>query len=873
MIMGKDNPNGMAYIPGGDFTMGSDRGYNEELPLHKVTLFPYYIDKYLVTNAQFKEYCDAVGRGYPADPRWASMPGYFLNYPDYPVVNVSWGEANAYAEWTGKRLPTEEEWEFAAAGGLPAPRYPWGDAFTGANCNYADSSSDYQWRDFSVSDGYAFTSPVGHYEANGYGLFDMAGNVWEWTEDWFFAYNDEARDVERFKDGWGGSKVCRGGSYHNPPGDLRIARRRQILGGNGNIAVGFRCVKDAEGREHKKKVEFELKSEPAEWKSMLKNRQAALEPAKELCCGIGGADANLLSQLRNLGFTSAEQYVTWETCENRGEGDWDFSYWDKQLELVRASGLKWLPFVIAGPAYALPDWYRAGKDHLGARCLEHNMESLIQSHFDKGFYKYIERFIKKFAEHYSDHSVFEGVLFGVTGDFGESIVSDWHGNWPTQIPGLYHAHSGYWCNDPYARADFKDKMREKFKTIEQVNQAWGTEFPSFENLSFPPVESDPKNFRIDEHTTAGVYRPETAGQRRRWVDFVDWYRGSMTEYVRFWMETARKYLPDTELYICTGGDAVAWHAAEFAAQCKVCAEVGGGVRITNEASNYGVNFTVTNWVASAGAFYNAYYSFEPAGQVTERGAVCRIYNAAATNAKGLHYYSGNILDSEQKCKNFITNIGMYKDVPIHRHIAYLYPDTPTVLNPARRVENQALCSLLRDYTDYCFACDLTISDGILKRENGIKALIIAVDGCYRSATLEAVKEFVSEGGLLAGVNIRELKGLEDDKDWLPVLFGGGGLDLGAGHTMLVNAGYAPGGTTEQTALQQNLFDPITEFLSKYGVPVYDGKIDNIFTAVKGGGLIVLNYNGSPEPYEREFLLPGGEPRRAAAVDSMIYELN
>ena len=852
----------MAYIPGGSFKMGSSRGYGEELPEHEVSLSPFYIDCHLVTNAEFKKYCDAIGRGYPADPRWPKMRGYFKNYPDHPVVNVSQAEAKAYAAWAGKRLPSEEEWEFAAAGGLKSPVYPWGDEFDGKNCNYADCKSDYQWRDFSNSDGFEYTSPVGSYAPNGYGLYDMAGNVWEWTEDWFFAYDDKVKDTERFKDSWGGSVVCRGGSYHNPPNDLRISRRRQILGGAGNMAVGFRCVLDIKGTEHKKKSDFEHRREPNDWKSILNQRQATLSPGKELCCGIGGTDKNLLAQLYNLGFSSVEQYVTWETCENGGEGNWDFSHWDAQLENIKAAKLKWLPFVIAGPAYALPDWYRAGKQHTGHRCLEHNIETKIQSHFDKSFYAYIERFIKKFAERYSDHSVFEGILFGITGDFGESIVSDWHGNWPTQIAGLYHAHSGYWCNDPYAKADFMEKMTEKFGEIEELNESWGTGFVCFEDIEFPPLETGPENYRIDEHTAAGKYTPKTLQEHRRWVDFVDWYRASMTEYVKFWMETARKYFPTTELYMCTGGDAVAWHAAEFAAQCKECAKVSGGVRITNEASNYQQNFAVTNWVASAGEFYGAYFSFEPAGQVTERGAVCRIYNAAATNARGLHYYSGNILENQSKCKNFIDNISTYKDLPTKWDIAYLYPDTPMVIDPARRGENAAFCGLLRDYSDYRFACDLTIADGIL--DEGISALFIAMGGHYRKITLEKIKDFVFFGGLLVGIGLKELYSLEDGTDWLSELFcEKGKKSLGKGHTLLCEASEA----------KQKMFDVVTEFLESNGVIVHDGKIDNIFTAAReDGSLLVLNYTGQKEPYEREFALPSGELRRISTKDSEIYEL-
>jgi hypothetical protein len=346
------------------------------------------------------------------------------------------------------------------------------------------------------------------------------------------------------------------------------------------------------------------------------------------------------------------------------------------------------------------------------------------------------------------------------------------------------------------------------------------------------------------------------------------------------METARKYFPAAELYMCTGGDAVAWHAAEFAAQCKACASVGGGVRITNEASNYGNNFTVTNWVSSAGAYYGAYYSFEPAGQVTERGAVCRIYNAAATDAKGLHYYSSNVLGAKDKCENFIKNIGAYKTAPIKREIAYLYPDTPMVLDPSRRGENSAVCTLLRDYADYMFACDLTIADGILGADGGVKALIIAVDGCYRAKTLMAIRDFVSRGGLLVGINLRELKALEDDRDWMPELFGGGNaLLLSAGKmghgkpTGTLSVFEFDAGSPEKIEeLQKNVFDPVTEFLAAHGVSVPDGKIDGIYVASRENGLLALDYTGSPEPKERELVLPDGTTRTISTVDSTIYEI-
>ena len=427
----------MVLRPGGAFRMGSREGYPEERPVHTVTLYDFYMDRYPVTNAAYKAFCDAAGKPCPADPRWPDMPDYFLGYPEYPVVNVSWSDAAAYARWAGKRLPSEEEWEYAAAGGLDAPDYPWGDGEPdGGNANFADVSSDYPWSHHSICDGFGYTSPVGAFPANGYGLFDMAGNVFEWTEDWFFRYDDELRDTERFKDGWGGSKVCRGGCYHSVAGDLRVARRRQVLGGGANMAVGFRCAADLPGHTHRKKVEFEVAAKPVQWMNKIAENPLRIEAGLELCIGIGSADPETLRHLKNIGVTSVEQYVTWETVENGGEGCFDFSKWDAEAEKIRSAGLKWLPFLIAGPAYSLPDWYRSHRDFEGLCCREHNIESKIQSYFDKRFLRYVERFIRKFSGHYADHSLFEGVLLGITGDFGEAIMPDWHGNWPTQIARL-----------------------------------------------------------------------------------------------------------------------------------------------------------------------------------------------------------------------------------------------------------------------------------------------------------------------------------------------------------------------------------------------------------------------------------------------------
>ena len=145
---GKDGAE-MVLIPAGEFQMGSNYGYNDEKPVHTVYLDAFYMDKYEVTNALYKKFMDATGHKAPA--YWNDSS---YNAPDQPVLGVSWNDAKAYAEWAGKRLPTEAEWEKAARGGLVGKKYPWGDSISHDDANYGGTGGKDKW------DG---TSPVGSF--------------------------------------------------------------------------------------------------------------------------------------------------------------------------------------------------------------------------------------------------------------------------------------------------------------------------------------------------------------------------------------------------------------------------------------------------------------------------------------------------------------------------------------------------------------------------------------------------------------------------------------------------------------------------------------------------------------------------------------
>jgi len=238
----------MVLIPAGEFQMGSDDGEEEEKPVHTVYLDAFYMDKYEVTNAQYRKFVQATGHEDYHDLHKEAMEswGGRLNGDDQPVVFVSWEDAKAYAEWAGKRLPTKAEWEKAARGGLVGKRYVWGDEWPPPPRagNFRDESyhRDELYREkidtkffiLGYDDGYTLTAPVGSFTPNGYGLYDMVGNVAEWCAD------RRAGELDMFS----GSSF-RWGTDREDNTLWVTYYFYNCTSGIGSYDVGFRCVMDA----------------------------------------------------------------------------------------------------------------------------------------------------------------------------------------------------------------------------------------------------------------------------------------------------------------------------------------------------------------------------------------------------------------------------------------------------------------------------------------------------------------------------------------------------------------------------------------------------------------------------------------------------
>jgi|GEM_PF-4484787 len=241
------------YVPAGEFKMGSDNGDSDEKPVHTVYLDSYWIMQTEVTNAEYARCVDAGACRRPNNDRWNHS-----GYSNHPVTHVSWDDAVVYAEWlsgeTGRtmRLPTEAEWEKAARG-IDGRIYPWGDDWDPALTNYCDRNCEPSWKDESGDDGFARTAPVGSYPdgASPYGALDMAGNVWEWTADWYDSgYYANSSDRSPQGPESGSTRVLRGGSWHGLQTHVRCAVRYDSRPYSQLYDVGFRVVRHETAREN-----------------------------------------------------------------------------------------------------------------------------------------------------------------------------------------------------------------------------------------------------------------------------------------------------------------------------------------------------------------------------------------------------------------------------------------------------------------------------------------------------------------------------------------------------------------------------------------------------------------------------------------------
>jgi formylglycine-generating enzyme required for sulfatase activity len=269
----------MVYLKGDHFVMGStsaakDHSGADEHPAHLVKLSPFYLDVSEVTNSEFAAFIAATGYQTDAEKKgaswvfkegledWKLIEGADWKHPlgpdsnivqlmDHPVVHVSWNDANTFAKWAGKRLPTEAEWEYAARDGRDGELYPWGDHLMPKGKPLANFWQGTWPNANTLQDGHYYSAPARSFPPTDFGLYDMIGNVWEWTADWYAAdYYRDSPALNPKGPGTGEMRVARGGSWFcaaNYCGAYRVGFRGKTPPDDSFNNLGFRCAKDSTG--------------------------------------------------------------------------------------------------------------------------------------------------------------------------------------------------------------------------------------------------------------------------------------------------------------------------------------------------------------------------------------------------------------------------------------------------------------------------------------------------------------------------------------------------------------------------------------------------------------------------------------------------
>jgi formylglycine-generating enzyme required for sulfatase activity len=265
-----NTPSDMVLVKGGRFRMGTDSGMPFEAPAHDVDVSPFYIDKHEATVAEFDAFVKATGYVTEAERfgwsgvfdmesgEWRKIDGADWRHPegptssaklDEPVCQISWNDAAAYAKWTRKRLPTEAEFEYAARGGLAEKTYAWGDELRPGGKPVANWWQGVFPTKNTGEDGFLGRAPVMSFAANGYGIYDMTGNVWEWSADRYGEdYYGRSSATDPKGPETGDARVIRGGSFlcaENYCANFRVAGRSSATPDTGLNNLGFRCVRDA----------------------------------------------------------------------------------------------------------------------------------------------------------------------------------------------------------------------------------------------------------------------------------------------------------------------------------------------------------------------------------------------------------------------------------------------------------------------------------------------------------------------------------------------------------------------------------------------------------------------------------------------------
>ncbi len=497
-------------------------------------------------------------------------------------------------------------------------------------------------------------------------------------------------------------------------------------------------------------------------------------------------------RLKNLGLVANEDYVAWGAVE-REPGQWDWKQHDAMEQTLHKAGLKYVVYCwVQFP----PVWLRDQPEKRTLmRCLEHGKETYYLSIFDPRTIEWYDHFYKKLHEHFGDR--IDGVYACVLGPYGE-------GNYPIPVPdwvNMGHCHEGYWCDDTCAIKAFQTAMQRKYRKVAKLNKAWGTSFKSFGEVH--PQELSDEKFK------PSLQALPTVQDKRRWLDFITWYQQAIIDFAEQSLKTVLKYFPAKKVRMKPGGNDGGVNPLPWGTYCPGYAKMAKGYGVVLQPADCHGAIFGDKWMGTAYQFYGVKESTEPAGNLSDKAFVQRMFSDASCGAAQLFSY-----EFERHATDVQKYIHLFTGKPGETEIAVYFPTTLYRLGVNLQPTIEAGYPL-RDLCDYDVLDELLISDGALTPKR-YKALVMFQADIIDQPILNKIDAFRRAGGKVIIVGNAHIKNVEGQ--------------LWGGASKIIRI--AP------LTKQQNWLKELGVELAGY--KGFDGQLDGLWTSRRGKQLFVFN---------------------------------
>jgi hypothetical protein len=500
------------------------------------------------------------------------------------------------------------------------------------------------------------------------------------------------------------------------------------------------------------------------------------------------------SRLHKMGLVANEDYVAWGAIE-RDPGQWVWKQHDAMEQNLHAAGLK---YVVYDWVHFPPVWLRDSQKEKRTlmRCLEHGQEANYLSVFDPRTIEWYDHFYKNLRDHFGDR--IDDVYACILGPYGE-------GNYPLKVPdwiNMGHCHEGFWCGDVFAVQAFQIAMKRRYGEIAWLNEAWRTNYRSFDEVR-PPKELSDEKFKPKPEVFA------SASDKRRWLDFVGWYHQAIIDFAERSIRTVLKYFPHEKVRTKPGGNARGVNPIAWGTYCPGYAKMAQPYRIVLQPADCQGAVFGDKWMGTAYQFYRVIECSEPAGDLDEAGFVRRMFSDATCGASQLFSYQ-----FERHATNIQKYVHLFTGKSGDTDIAVYCPTTLYRLGGDLQPIIDAAYPL-RDLCEFDVLDELLIADGALLT-NRYKALLLFQAEIVERTILDRFDAFVRAGGKIIQVGEGAIRDVEGKP-------------------------YAPGPQLNHVPAldkKSSWLKDLAPLLSNYkGV---DGQLDGLWTCRRGSEVFIFN---------------------------------